>query len=55
MPGGKIYRIDDLLKFLTNVSEGIDTYGDQRRKICGRCNYPFDGKGSERLLEVLGL
>lgn len=55
MPGEKIYKIDDLLKFLINVSEGKDTYGDQRRKICGRCNYPFDGKGSERLLEVIGL
>ena len=55
MPGEKIYKMDDLLCFLKDVSEGRDTYREKRREICGRCNPPAEGRGSEHLAEVLGL
>jgi CDP-glycerol glycerophosphotransferase (TagB/SpsB family) len=55
MPGERIYTLEDLKRFLVSVSDGIDTYGDERRNICRRCNPSFEGKGSESLMEVLGL
>lgn len=55
MPGEKIYQMDDLFRFLKDVSDGRDPYQAQRKEICARCNPPFEGKGSEHLAEVLGL
>ena len=55
MPGEKIYSMEDLFRFLTQIKEGEDPYRDERRKICARCNPPMEGKGCERLAEALGL
>jgi len=55
MPGDKIFKMDDLLRFLKSVSEGKDLYCEERRKICTRCNPTAEGRGSEHLAEVIGL
>ena len=55
MPGEKIYVLEDLLRFLTDVSKNNDPFGNERRTICNRCNPPFEGKGCETLVEALGL
>ncbi len=55
MPGKKVYTFDDLLYFLMDVSRGADPYKEARRKICEKCNPPFEGKGCERLAKTLGL
>ena len=55
MPGEKIYTFDDLLHFLMDVNSGKDSYKEARRKICAKCNPPFEGRGCERLAEALGL
>lgn len=55
MPGERIYTLDGLLHFLTDVDRGADPYQEARRKICEKCNPPFEGRGCERLAEALGL
>ena len=55
MPGEKIYTLDDLLHFLTDVSNGMDSFKEARRKICAKCNPDFEGRGCERLAETLEL
>lgn len=55
MPGDKIYTMEDLFRFLSDVCEGKDTYRKERRNIRDLCNPPFEGKGCERLAEALGL
>ena len=55
MPGEKIYTIDDLYRFLTDVRVGRDPYREERQRVCAICNPPFEGRGCERLAEVLGL
>lgn len=55
MPGEKIYTMDDLLLFLTDVGNGADPYKEARRRLCEKCNPLFEGRGCERLAEALGL
>lgn len=55
MPGHKIYTMEDMIEFLSDVADGKDPYREERRNICNRCNPPFEGKGCEKLVEVLGL
>lgn len=55
MPGDKIYTLGDMKKFLDEVSEGRDTYREERRRLCERCNPPLTGRGCEHLVEALGL
>ena len=55
MPGEKIYKMEELLNFLKDVSDGRDPYRKERREICARCNPPAEGRGCEHLAEVLGL
>ncbi len=55
MPGEKIYVMDDLKRFLKDVHDGEDPFGELRREICKRCNPPFEGKGCEKTVEALGL
>lgn len=55
MPGEKIFKMGDLVRFLNDVADDKDPYCNERRKVCRRCNPPFKGQGSKYLAEVLGL
>lgn len=55
MPGAKLYTMEDLLLFLTDVGKGADRYQKERREICARCNPSFEGRGCERLVQALGI
>ena len=55
MPGEKMYTFEDLLAFISHVSEGVDDYKEERRKVRDYTNKYQDGNNCERLLEFLGL
>ena len=55
MPGNKINNLADLKKFILNVSEGVDLYKDDRRKINDLCNTYKTPDASKRILDFLGI
>ena len=55
MPGQKIMDLNDLKKFIDDLSKGIDKYKKERQKICKVFDEFRDDKSSERLAERLGL
>lgn len=55
MPGEKIYCLEELLEFLSHVSEGKDLFQQEREIVARRYNAPVEGKGCKRLTEMLGL
>lgn len=55
MPGEKIYTYQDLITFINHVSEGVDDYKEERKKVRDYTNKYQDGNNCKRLLELLGL
>lgn len=55
MPGEKIYRFQDLLEFLEHVSNGEDFFRKERSVVAEKYNAPMEGKGCEKIANVLGL
>lgn len=51
--GVKIYDIDDMKKFVSDVANGIDTLYDERNEIKLVTNYSEDGKNSERVVDFI--
>ena len=55
MPGEHIYYVDQLLNFIGDVCEGKDLYKEQRNALSNIYNAPKEGKGCEKIVEILGL
>lgn len=53
MPGEKIKTKDELFAFLENMSNNVDNYSEQRKKVNGIVNLYNDNNSSKRLLELL--
>lgn len=49
----KIYNLDDLIKFINDVSNNIDNLKKEREEICRYANYSKDGKNSERVVDFI--
>ena len=49
----KIYTLEDLSKFIINVSNDIDNLKEERYEICEYANYKNDGKNSERVVDFI--
>lgn len=55
MPGAKINSMPELLRFIEDVCQSRDTYGEQRRRVNELCNTCQTGDSTERLLQKAGL
>ena len=55
MPGMKMKKIEDLLKFIVLVAFSRDDYKEERERLRDRLYAYQDGNNSERLLRLLGL
>lgn len=51
--GVKIYSYDELIAFLTDVSEGKDALQESRRRIRDCANISADGKNTERVTDFI--
>lgn len=49
----KIYNLNDLIKFIDNVSKEIDDLKKERAEICKYANYSKDGKNSKRVVDFI--
>lgn len=54
MPGNKIANTSQLMKFLSDVAEGRDSYQQERRHMCDLMHLYQDGKATERILQYYG-
>ena len=55
MPGMKINTFDDLVQFLTCVSEGKDNYVAVRHQVNNLCNSFVTPNASKRILDFCGI
>ncbi|NLK22332.1 MAG: hypothetical protein GX308_09740 [Epulopiscium sp.] len=55
MPGHKVFNMDNLKNFISDVIQGNDNYTDARKTINDLVNHYQDGKNCERLLRFLGI
>lgn len=55
MPGDKIYTLDELKSFITDVCSGRDSYADQRADFRSRFFSWNDARSSERVSRYLGI
>lgn len=54
MKGGvKIYTIEELKQFISDIACGIDLLKKERREIRDFSNYSFDGKNTERVVDYI--
>lgn len=51
--GVKIYTLEDLKQFLSDVSEGKDSCQTERRALCKVVNYADDGRNAERVVDFI--
>lgn len=49
----KIYNLDDLSKFILDLSQNIDNLKEERKKICKEVNYSQDGKNTQRVVDFI--
>ena len=49
----KIYKLEDLEKFVINVANNIDNLKKERKEICKFANCKCDGKNSERVVDFI--
>ena len=49
----RIYTLDDLFEFLSDVSDGKDKYQEDREKMCKVINAPKDGKNAARVVDFI--
>lgn len=49
----KIYTVQDLMKFIENVSNGEDILKEERNRIKKLINYMSDNKNSERVVDFI--
>jgi len=49
----KIYKLEDLLKFIENVSLEKDDLKKEREEICEYANFSKDGKNKERVVDFI--
>lgn len=52
MPGDKLYKKEDLYKFIADVASNKDTFAKFRRELCGRIHHYNDGQNCKRCLEL---
>lgn len=55
MPGEKMYSKKDLIRFLENISNDIDEYTTERKRVNNLVNKYQDDKNCQRLLEIAGI
>ncbi|BCI61242.1 CDP-glycerol glycerophosphotransferase family protein [Solibaculum mannosilyticum] len=55
MPGNHIYRFDDLMDFIKQVSSGEDIFREQRNDLRIRLGLKDYGRGCETIADFLGL
>ena len=55
MPGYHVYNSKDVKKALLEISNGIDLFVDDRRKMCARYHKYKDGDASKRIIEMFGI
>ena len=55
MPGPKCKSKEDLYKFITEISKGIDNYEQERLRVDSIVNKYHDGKNCERLLKIANI
>lgn len=55
MPGMKMRKVDDLMKFIDSVALNEDNYIEEREELKDRLYTYQDGNNSKRLLKLLGL
>ena len=53
--GEEIYSVDDLMKFIDDVSNGYDRYEKKRKELRNYIYEYHDNKSSERLAKLLNL
>ena len=51
--GEKIYTIDDLCRFIEDVSGGVDNLKTERKEICQWAHYSSDGHSTERVVNYI--
>jgi len=49
----KIYTLEDMIKFINDLSMGNDILKKERKEICKYANYSKDGKNSERVVDFI--
>ncbi|MBO5450625.1 MAG: CDP-glycerol glycerophosphotransferase family protein [Lachnospiraceae bacterium] len=52
MPGEKLYKKDDLYKFVMDIASNKDTYAELRRELCSKIHHYNDGQNCKRCLEI---
>ena len=55
MPGNVIKNIDSLLNFINDVTEGVDSYATERKKIRNLYHKYCDDKSAKRIVDFFGL
>lgn len=55
MPGKRIFTIDDMIKFINEVSNDIDQYENDREKLKDRMHKYSDGESAKRIVDFFGL
>lgn len=53
MPGHKIYTLDDMFKFINDLSNGNDVYVEERIRVNYKCNYYKDNSNCKRCAELI--
>ena len=49
----KIYNLEDLSKFIQDLSKNIDNLKEERNKICKEVNYSKDGNNTKRVVDFI--
>lgn len=49
MMGPRIYTLDDMIRFVRNVSENKDEFQEERRNLCNWLHEYQDGHSCEKL------
>ena len=55
IPGAELYDFEDMIKFVEELCDGIDSSFDKRQKVRKELHSFDDDRSSERLLKVLGI
>lgn len=55
LTGSRIYTLDDIIRFIQNVSENKDEFKEKRRKLCNWLHKYQDGNSCERIVKFLNL
>lgn len=55
LPGVELFEFDDMVKFVKEVAEGMDSYCEKRRRLNGLFHDYDDDRNSWRVMKALGI